>query len=147
LKFAHLWQVLSREKPVGPVVSLTMRDNKVVVLRERPGDKTLASMALDDFKGKQVEHRMQTKFGPKGFFNYTLVDLGTGETLMSTSFHGSLGKSMRQFLINLVFGSLAHLHLRSSGSTSIKTGFYRALTKNAKPAKAYVGGFVAKKMA
>jgi hypothetical protein len=91
-KFAHLWQVLSREKPVGPIVSLTMRDNKVMVVRERPRDKTMASMPLDSFKGRQVEHRMKAKFGSKGSFNYTLTDLDTGERLMDVAYHGSVGR-------------------------------------------------------
>jgi hypothetical protein len=91
-KFAHLWQVLARDKPVGPVVSLTMQNDKVVVLRERPRSKTLASMSLDSFKGKQVEHQMTVKFGSKGSFNYTMTDLDTGERLADVAYHGSVGR-------------------------------------------------------
>ncbi|GAA5917727.1 hypothetical protein JCM6882_009363 [Rhodosporidiobolus microsporus] len=127
-KFFHLTQLLSRESG-GFVVALGLVNGKIKISSILPplldpmtgAPLPLPEMPAAQYWGRTTYHRVEVKWGPGGFVNYTIQDSVTLETLLQYTLSG--------------------VDIPAQGS--IKCGLYRAHVCSA--ATAVVGDFDFKK--
>ena len=133
VNFFHSWQLFRRDQCGGPVITLDYKSGQAVItdiVRPTCPDAGLGgvcpSVPVSQFWGKTVQHSMMVRYGLQGTFDYTVVDVAdpVATPLLTYSATGDMG-----------------------ASSSIKFGEYRSYQDYLLDAEAFVGDYVAKRLA
>jgi len=92
--FFHLMQVFSTGNG-GPVVTLDARSGTAAIqdYARSCSDTRCPAIPLSSFTDRVTHHTMTVTYGPNGKLHYVVSDAGSGDTLLSYSVTGAMGKS------------------------------------------------------